>query len=93
MSEYDAIECPIGGCGEHLYMTLMFSTPVLEAFTTAELADPASCSTQTWEVGCCGGHVLVLPADTAQDDYVFGRDPEHLDQTRLASATGWKWHA
>ena len=89
MTDYDAIKCPMKGCDEDLYMEVTSCTPIMVGSTVEDLADPASAWTQTWKVRCVGGHVVVLPVDTAEDSYTFDADPEHADAARLSELTGW----
>ena len=88
---FDPIPCPMTGCDEALYMTLGCSIPLLDVHTAEDLGDPRSACSQTWQVECVAGHVVVLPKDTGQDYHNFGdrEDPDNDDIARLREATGW----
>lgn len=84
--------CALPGCGEPLRITWTASRGVFLSDTVDDLA-AGEHDSATWEVACEAGHVVVLPADTGEDSYVFGDcdcegddvfgDCGHNDMTRL----------
>lgn len=89
--QFEDALCPLPGCHQPLYIVYTMSQPVLLSDTAAELG-PGDW-TQTWYVECENSHRILLPPDTAEDSYTFGRcrcepdEPEdgcaHSDMARL----------
>lgn len=69
---YEMARCPLPGCGHDLHMVITSDQPVYLSFTAEDFRNTADWDSH-WEVRCEAGHVILLPPDTAEDDYVFGR--------------------
>jgi len=98
-SPYDSVPCPLSGCGADLYVHHSADIPILRGSSVDDLADPTAAITQTWEVGCTEGHVILLPVDDGEDSHRFGTyeaeeaepvELEYDDVERLARLTGWE---
>lgn len=64
--------CALADCGKTLYITWTSTRAVYLGDTADDLAEPDSGHTSSWEVSCEAGHVVLLPPDTACDNYTFG---------------------
>lgn len=91
--------CSLPGCGKALHIEHDLSRPVYLSDTAQDLADVTEAYTSSWRVVCEGGHVLLLPVDSAVDTYTFGQctcddtaDPDgfcgHTDLHRLRVVIG-----
>lgn len=69
---YEEARCGLPGCGQLLHMVLTFSKGIYLRDTADILAEPDHAHSKTWHVECEGGHTVLLPADTARDEYDFG---------------------
>lgn len=73
-SPYAEARCGLPGCGEALSITWSYARGIDLRDTREVLCGPGTGNTltATWEVRCAAGHVVLLPADTADDWYEFG---------------------
>jgi hypothetical protein len=85
-SLYAEARCFLPGCGEPLHLVWTATRAVYLSDTDAALRDPAGALSMSWHVECEGGHLVLLPADTADDWYEFaGRctcNPDYPDEDR-----------
>jgi hypothetical protein len=87
-SLYAEARCILPGCGEPLHMTWTASTSIYLSDTDDKLRGPGpgNVLTLSWEVSCEGGHIVLLPADTAGDWYEFAGpctcNPDYPDPER-----------
>lgn len=68
---YEEARCSLPGCGEPLHITWTGSRAIYLDDTADMIRDPAGALTTSWQIGCEGGHVILLPPDTAEDSYEF----------------------
>lgn len=78
----EEVKCPIPGCTADLAITWFDCRVLSWDDTVRELCSSINSFSSTWEIGCTNGHKILLPVDTAQDDYEFGLckcDPDDLE--------------
>jgi hypothetical protein len=87
-SPYDAVPCPLDGCGADLYIVHTSHIPICVGSTVEDFSEPRFAISNTWQIECTEGHVVVLAKDDR--DQPFDSDPDHRDAERLAAMTGWE---
>lgn len=83
---YDPVPCPI--CGNPLHLIYSGDQFLYASFTQDELNGIRPRDTESWEVRCEAGHVVLLPCDDGQESHLFGVCPcdpgeDHLDGCAL----------
>lgn len=71
-SKHDQVKCPMPGCTASLYITWHASRAIYFSDHGHDLAEPEGAHSSSWEIECGNGHRVLLPPDTASDDYTFG---------------------
>ncbi len=60
--DHTSLACPLGGCGEDLYLTFAATCGLSVGDLAArDVPTSADALTETWKVECVAGHVLLLP--------------------------------
>jgi hypothetical protein len=58
---YAALTCPLGACGSPLHITWTLDEGLFEGALGGSLPEPPGAHTQSWQVQCQEGHVILLP--------------------------------